>query len=155
MNEPNFVYKLLDNGRGVILTRNPQAVKDKLFLRFEGAPQGALAVFQFDNGRESYQELKEGECSLKISTSKGEVKVSVITLDNNTTPKRWVCEQLKYHTAPCGDIFVCPNDMNLPQAVTELKLENEELRAENIKLHQRLDELDARLQNIMEGYDLV
>lgn len=155
MNEPKIVYKLLDILKGVILTRNVQIVSDEILVRFECAPEGAVAVFQFDNGREAYKELKDGECYLKLSGNEGNIKVTVIILDGICTPKRWMCEQLVYSTLQSGEYTVFPNDMNLPQSVTELKIENEELRIENAKIHKRLDEIETRLTNIMEGYNLI
>ena len=62
---------------------------------------------------------------------------------------------MQYYHIPSGEVIICPNDSNLPLEFVKLKIENEELRADNKKLHERLDELDARLTKIMEGYDIV
>jgi hypothetical protein len=161
MDEAKIVYKLLDNGTGVILTRNPEIVKGKLSVCFEGAEKDALAVLKFDNGREIYRELDEhGACELTFDRQQGIIQVTAITIDGVCSPKRWHCESLKYEMLPDKsekrqNYLVCPDDMNLPQIVTEIKLENEKIREENKKIHNRLDELETRLKNIMEGYDLV
>ena len=39
-------YKLLCDKTGVILTRQPELVTDKLFITFTGAPEGATAVLR-------------------------------------------------------------------------------------------------------------
>lgn len=149
---PKFVYKLLDNKSGIIITRNPKSINEKIKIRFEGAPDMAYAVFEFSHGHETYKELYDGECTISFPHNSGTIKVAVV-LEGST--ERWICEQLKYDVAPCGDILVSPNDMNLPKVVTDLKIENEKQRNEIKRLNKRLDDLETRLKNIMEGYDLM
>ena len=40
-----YEYKLLNDGQGVILTRQPGAVDGDLIVSFDGAPDGAVALF--------------------------------------------------------------------------------------------------------------
>lgn len=150
-----FVYKFLDNNTGIILTRNPQTFKDKFIVRFEGAKKNAVAAFAFADGTELYRELKDGECSIRLPNNEGEMKVAVTVLDGTAKPRTWVCEQIKYKKCACGEMLVSPNDMNLPQTVTELKLENEELRIEFAKLEEKYVTLENYVKKIMEGYDLI
>lgn len=150
-----ITYKLLDNDTGVILTRNPKIIAEKISLRFEGAKKNAVAVFQFQEGIEIYKELKDGECSVKLHNTEGEIKVAITTLDDKARPRTWKCEQLKYKKCACGDILVFPNDMNLPQTVTELKLENEELRIKNAELEEKFLKLENKINEMMEGYNLI
>ncbi|MBR2388110.1 MAG: hypothetical protein IKB02_09980 [Clostridia bacterium] len=156
MNEPNFVYKLLDNNKGIILKRNLVVADREIKLSVDNAPSSSLAVFEFDNGRESYKPVPEGECSLTLpATGKGRIKVAIIINNGMVNPRRWLCEGLQYCHTSSGDLIVYPDDSNVPQEITDLKIENEKLREENIKLHKRIDEIDTRLKKIMEGYDLV
>jgi hypothetical protein len=66
-----------------------------------------------------------------------------------------MCEQLVYSTLPSGEYIVFPNDMNLPQSVTELKIENEELRNGYKELLKKFEELNEKFNHMMEGYDLL
>ena len=150
-----IVYKLLDNDTGVILTRNPKTVTEKISVRFEGAKKNAVAAFTFADGTELYRELKDGECSIRLPNNEGEMKVAVTVLDGTAKPRTWVCEQIKYKKCACGEMLVSPNDMNLPQTVTELKLENEELRLSFAELEKKFKSLEERFNNMMEGYDLM
>ena len=150
-----IVYKLLDNDTGIILTRTPETLKDKLIVRFEGAKKNEVAAFAFADGTELYRELKDGECSIPLSKNEGEMKVAVTILDGTAKPRTWSCEQIKFKKLACGEILVSPNDMNLPQTVAELKLENEELRISFAALEKKFKALEERFNNMMEGYDLM
>ena len=67
-------YKLLCDKTGVILTRQPELVTDKLFITFTGAPEGATAVFERDDGNSMYR-LIEGEiCSLDAAFLRGTIQ---------------------------------------------------------------------------------
>lgn len=152
---PKITYKLLDNDTGVITARTPVVTDVQAEICFDGYPENALAVFKYGTGREVYRELVEGKCLIEFPERRGIVKVAVVDNTGTSSPRRWVCEQLQYYHIPSGEVIICPNDSNLPLEFVKLKIENEELRADNKKLHERLDELDARLTKIMEGYDIV
>lgn len=149
-----FTYKLLENNSGIIITRNPQIVEDDLDIEFKGAPENAMAVFEFDGGIEIYRPLSSGECSISFPDNEGEVKVSVTLLNKSSRPRRWRCEELKFSTTSSGEMLITPNDMNLPDVVTELKLENEQLRNDFKKLSENFVALREKFDNMMEGYDL-
>ena len=152
---PKIICRLLDNNTGVITTRTPVVTDKQVELSFIGYPENALVVFMFENGREVYRELIDGSCLMDFSYRNGIIKVAVVVNDGTTSSSRWICEQLQFYQIPNGEFIVCPNDTNLPLEFTKLKIENEQLRLDNKKLHKRLDEFDARLNKIMEGYDLV
>ena len=146
-------YKLLDNGVGVILTRQPEIVEDELFIDFADAPADATAIFETKGGNSYYRLLSDGLCSLPIKKIVGEVKVTVALLNGETPPRRWLCEEFKVSIQRNGGALVAPNDMNLPQTVVELRLENQEIRASHKRLEERYEELKDMLEKIMEGYD--
>lgn len=145
-------YKLLDNGTAVILTRQPKLFYDYLYVDFSCAPSGATAIFE-NFGNSYYRELCDGKCSIPVKMLHGEIKVTVVILDGTTPAKKWVCEELKAETQADGGILISPNDMNLPQTVVALKLENQEIRIENKALKDRLSGLEKRLDEIMGAYD--
>lgn len=146
-------YKLLDNGVGVILTRQPEIVEDELFIDFTDAPADATAIFETKGGTPYYRLLSDGLCSLPVKKIIGEVKVTVALLNGETPPRRWLCEEFKVSIQRNGGALVAPNDMNLPQTVVELRLENQEIRASYKRLEERYEELKDMLKKIMEGYD--
>ena len=69
-------YKLLCDKTGVILTRQPELVTDKLFITFTGAPEGATAVFERDDGNSMYRLIADEG---KMLTD-GEQKVRAIDI---------------------------------------------------------------------------
>lgn len=145
-------YKILNNNNGVILTRQPKVIYDVLEFHFFGAPLGATAVFEI-GGDLYYRELKENRCSLSSTTLAGEIKVVVALFEKNKTPKKWICEEIKAQPQKNGGILVSPNDLNLPQTIVDLKLENDEIRKENATIKDELAAIKKRLDEIMEAYD--
>ena len=87
-------YRLLDNGAGVIITRQPTVIKDKLPVYFLDAPLNATAIFENEQGTTYYRELIENGCSIDLSKIIGRVKVTVVTLDDSKACRRWACENL-------------------------------------------------------------
>jgi hypothetical protein len=147
-------YKLLDNQKGVILTRQPLIAEDELYFSFEGAlHDDATAIFEIKNGDCYYRSLSNGRCSLSLSNICGEVKVTVALLNGETPPRRWLCEEFKADKQRNGGTLISPNDMNLPQTVVALQLENQEIRQSFTKMEKQYDELRTTLEKIMEGYD--
>lgn len=147
-------YKLLDIGVGVILTRQPEILSGEISVSFVNAPEGATAIFEEKAGDSFYRELSsDGTCSLPPSIS-GEVRVSVAVFSGVARPKRWICEEFKVCKEQNGCILVAPNDMNLPQTVVELRLENEAIREELKNTNEKYNKLYEALEKIMEGYDL-
>ncbi len=147
-------YKILDNGTAVLLTRQPEPIKDELCVTFTGVPTGATAIFEVGDTA-IYRLLEEDSCVVPVYKLVGEVKVTVVILDGSARPQKWICEELKGHRLESGEILVAPNDMNLPQRYVELKLENQILRDNDKELHARLDELREKLEKLYEGYDIV
>lgn len=147
-------YRLLDNSVGVIITRQPIIIKDKLSVSFLDAPPNATAIFENEHGATFYRELIDKNCSIDLSKIIGRVRVTVAILNDLKTCLRWACEDFVLSNLENGEVLVCPNDMDLPQKVTTLMIENAEIRRANMLLNEKLRELDAKFARIMEGYDL-
>jgi len=146
-------YRLLDNGVGVILTRQPKIAEGELLVSFAGAPADSTAIFETESGDCYYRKLSDGACSLPVSKIFGEVKVTVALLNGKTPTRRWLCEEIKAENQNSGCALIAPNDMNLPQTVVELRLENQEIRQTQEELKKLCKELKDTLEKIMEGYD--
>ena len=147
-------YKLLDNNVGVILSRQPELVEKELVVQFDGAPENATAVFETESGDDYYRMLVGGECSLPIERIKGSVKVMVLILDDPSGKNRWHCEGLKADKLQSGETLISPDDMHLPDTVTALRLENQEIRKAYKDLEDRFVRLEERLERIMQGYSV-
>ena len=146
-------YRLLDNQTGVIIGRNPVLLQEKLLLSFPEAT-GELMV-EFENqGVFYYRELQNAHCELNASKIRGVLKV---TLFDNMAPvakrRKWVCEELYIDHTDYG-ILVYPNDANLPKIVSNLRLENEQIRGELNVLRSSFQSLEERFERLMEGYDI-
>ncbi len=149
-----LTYKLLDNNGGVILSRQPEVVEKELTVHFDGAPENATAVFETESGDSYYRILMDGECSLPIERISGSVKVTVLILDDPTGKLRWYCEGLKADKLQSGETLITPDDMNLPDAVAALRLENQEIRKTCKDLEERFTSFEEQLERIMEGYSV-
>lgn len=146
-------YKLLDNGTGVILTRQPEIVDDELYIGFAEAPADATAIFEVKGGDSYYRALSDGLCKLPASKLSGEVTVTVALMNGETPLRRWACEEFKAVKQRNGGTLIAPNDMNLPLVVVGLRLEHQELSRKNAELEAKIGELEEMLAKIMEGYD--
>ena len=145
-------YRLLNDGCGVILTRQPEIISEELAITFTGAPDGAVAIFSH-NGTSHYRELNEGCCVLSVPFLTGEISVRVIHYNGSARPPSWSCEGIiakDYH----GGVLVAPDDNNLPLEVTRLKIANHELRDGLTDLEKKYTQLYEKLNSLMEGYDL-
>ena len=122
-----MTYRLLDNGTGIIISRQPKLIKDVLCIKFTGGPSGATAILEI--GSDSYYReiTDDGLCGVSTSNLAETVKVTVAVLNGDTTMQRWACEELKVTKLENIGYLVAPNDMNLPQIVTRLLLENQDL----------------------------
>lgn len=147
-------YRVLNNGTAVLLTRQPSLENGEIYVAFTGAPSGATAIFEF-NGNSIYRLLDDGTCTIPADKLKGPVVVTLAILDGSSRPEKWICEELVADVWENGAVLISPNDANLPQRVTELALENEELRALLGKLAGEIQSLKDKLESLYEGYDLV
>ncbi len=147
-------YRVLDNGTAVLMTRQPALEEGDVLITFTGAPDGATAVFE--SGKDAiYRLLKDGCCLVPSDKLCGAVRVTLAVLDGTARPRKWVCEELMADRWESGLVMISPNDANLPQRVTELKLENENIRQMGRELQERIVALEERLERLYEGYDLV
>ena len=144
--------KLLDNGTGVIITRQPFITYDNEIVFFEGAPENAVVIYE-KGATQFYRNIKDGKAELPFAVLEGVIKISVVVVSESNT--KWTCEELFADVLKGGGVLIAPNDMNLPQQVVDLKLENEALRKENEEIQSKLQELDDKLSGILEGYDLI
>lgn len=150
----NYEYKLLNDGQGVILSRQPEILEGDQIVRFSGAPSGAVVLFETKN-ESCYRKLeKDGYCLVPHRVLNGVVKVNVTCYNGTVTPQRWGCESLIANTLPNGTVVLMPDDNNLPLEVANLKIANHKLREDFAELEEKFNKLSDTFTSMMEGYDL-
>lgn len=145
-------YKLLKKNRGIILTRQPELIKDELIITFAGAPDKATAIF--DNGDNSlYRQLEDGSCAVPALFLKGETRVTVTLLNGAVNAPKWACEGIK-GTETKGGVFVCPNDMDVPSKIADILIAQDEITDKIGELMKMYSGLETKLNRLLEGYDV-
>ena len=149
-----YEYKLLNDGQGVILTRQPRVLDGDMELSFVGAPDGAVALFVRGSDR-CFRTIESGACTLPRAMLGGILEVSVTCYDGTVEPKSWKCEGIVVTVLKSGELLISPDDNNLPLEVVNLKIANHELREDYAELEKKFNKLNERFASMMEGYDLV
>ena len=118
------------------------------------APSDATAIIE--TGEISlYRKLSEGSCAVPIKKLSGEVRVTVVITNGKTPLQKWLCEELKVEKLKDGGILIYPNDLNLPQTIVDLRLENHNIREEYRTIKEELEAVKKRLEEITEPYDFI
>ena len=147
-------FRLLNNARGVLLSRQPITVSSDLKLAFEGAPVTATVVFSNEE-REYYRALNGVSCVIPYEALKGVIKIVVAVMDGKIGSPRFECEALFAKRLSDGSVLITANDGELPGQVATLLIENHELREKNVELEARIDKLDKAFEKLFEGYDIL
>lgn len=149
-----YEYKLLNDGQGVTLTRQPGVVDGDLIVSFDGAPDGAVALFARGSDR-CFRTIESGACTLPKTMLCGTLDVAVICYDGSVDPKSWKCEGLCVTVLKSGELLITPDDNNLPLEVANLKIASHKLREDYAELEKKFKILSEKFTSMMEGYDLV
>lgn len=147
-------YTLLNNKKGIVLSRKPEIVKGDLLVRFYGAPEGVTAIFEREDGESLYRALTGEECTVPAGFLRGKLRVYIAALSGNPRAPRWVCEGLLAETEH-GVTVVAPDDEELEQRFIEMQIEESAMRETIGNLFKEVEDLKAQLEKIMEGYDFV
>lgn len=147
-------YRLF-NDKGAIYTRTPEVVSDMLCIKFNGAPTGATAIFERDDGASAYKLIKDGVCGIECSFLKGIVNVTIAVLNGSTKPQRWFCEGIYTQRLKSGEVIVSPADIDLQKKLLEAEKEIFDLKTGQSELKEKYSELEKRFTKLLEGYDIV
>ena len=148
-----MTYRVLSTGKGIITTRQPKVIKDNATFLFNGAPQGAMAVFTMRDAT-YYRELTDGRCNIPVKYLEGDIAVSITLADKLAKIKRYGCEGLKATKLNDGVLLV-PDDSNLAEEFAKSRVEADELRKAFDKLHGEFESLKKQFNDMMQGYGLV
>lgn len=149
-------YKILqDFKKGILLTRQPEIVKEDLIISFAEAPDNAVAIFENKRTGDSlYRLLQDETCTVPYEFLKGEISVHVTVMDGKTAAPVFVCEELKAEPVQGSGVLVLPNDNNLTKIVAEIQLDMQEIKNELKTVTEKYSELDKKLVKLLEGYDI-
>lgn len=110
-------YRLLCDGDGIILTREPELVHGELYISFKGAPDRATAIFERDDGESAYRALSDGVCAIESGWLGGSMKVTVAVLDGSMRAQRWRCERFRALVQKGGGVLIYPDDEDLRKRI--------------------------------------
>ena len=147
-----MTYRLLSTGRGVITTRQPRVVKDNATFLFDGAPEGATAVFVLKDAT-YYRALNDGRCNIPGKYLDGDINVSITLSDKSAKIKRYACEGLKATKLNDG-VLLAPDDSNLAEEFAKSRVEADELRGEFDNLRSEFENLKKEFDDMKQGYGL-
>jgi hypothetical protein len=148
-----MTYRLLSTGKGVITTRQVKVIKDNATFLFNGAPEGAMAVFTMP-GATYYRELNGGRCNIPGKYLDGNIAVSIALNDKTAKIKRYSCEGLQATKLSDG-VLLAPDDSNLAEEFAKSKVEMDELREDITALEKKIADITSAFEKMKEGYGLV
>ena len=147
-----MIFKLLSTGRGVPLSLTPEKAVP-LHIQLEGAPRETSFWMRSNNGAVNYFTVKDGICDINVSTFGGNITIGALSTASGS-PQRWDCGTLCVFQTPRG-LFAAPGTADLAEQVRAILLENEEIRAQNEALADRIGKLETTFQEFYEGYDMI
>ena len=145
-------YRVLNNGRGVLLSEEPQKITEALKLEFDGDTIGVFAVLNTGE-RVIYREVRDGSCVIERGLlEEGALKLSLTKQGELSLEVR--CDALQVvKTSECDVVFPDVTDGAL--LARELRIENDEIRDAIGKADERIGELERKFAEVYEGYDLL
>lgn len=148
-------YKLIENvKKGFILTREPEQVDDELIITFTGAPSGATAIFENENGNSLYRLLKDETCAIPKEFIKGSVTATVAVLNGQANAPKYRCETI-YSKSVGGVLVVCPNGLDVPQEIISVYACMQDLNDKHATLTKAMDDLNEKLARLLDGWDII
>lgn len=138
--------------KGFILTRSPFILEKngELYVEFINAPANGTAIFEDEQKRTLYRHLKDGACIIPATFLTGTISVCVTVFDVNSYT--YYCEAI-YAKDFDSKIIVCPNGVDVPMELADLHAQLQEVFEENKTLKKQLQELNTKLDKILDGYD--
>ena len=149
-------YVLLPSEEGIALERVGGLVYEDMTVRFEGLPteDTMMVCFESQNGTKYTKPSEDGVCAIPFLMLEGDIRVTVHRMTGEAFPRRWVCEDIAARKTKDGGAYAYVRDNRLPQYVSEIKVENEKLRKRASEAENRLADLDKRISDLIDGYDI-
>lgn len=138
--------------KAFIVTRPPKMVVGELTISFLDAPDESIAVFENEKGVTVYKKLNKKRCKIPLSFLIGEIKVSVILINEKTSTEKFICESFIAKELN-GALFVYPNWSDSQMQIIEILKEVNELKGKMKDSDKKYEDLDKKVEKILEGYD--
>ena len=146
-------YRLTQKEQGIFLKRVHGFIElgEEIQFIFKNAPLNLTVIFKSEN-RSIYRTLStNGECSINEKLLNGVVEVFAFTPNH---VRIWNCEKL-YVSKKNDVVMVVAEDVDFSDSITKLKVICDELYDKIKTMEKHCDELDSKLTEILEGYDII
>lgn len=147
-----MLYRICNNGRAVLVTREPQFVDAELVLEFDDTPEGYVAIVHIGD-KKYYRNIREGRCSIAKSLLKsGPIKVTVVK-DDELRPI-YEGDEL-YALCREGVVVIEGNTLEYDRLLTEQRCEIDELREDNAEFKAQLLQFREEFDRLYKGYQVL
>ena len=145
-------YRLCNNGRAVLVTREPVIVTNSMRIYFDNIEDGYTAVVTTESGV-FYRPIVGGFCEVRRdSFVRGAIKLTVIR-DEDMKPY-YLCDEL-FCVISGEMLVVTANYYEQDRLLSDLRVENNELRDKLADFEARLLHFEKEFERIYAGYDLL
>lgn len=148
-------YKLLNNNIGIIISRKPETFLDNVIIEFVEAPESATAILTNQYGEKSYLKLQEGKCTFARKYFQGSIKVALAVLNGSVHAPKWTCEGFYIEPLDNGMALVYPDDADIQGKIVKLQEAVSTIETAIGELTLKINELEKRLDKMLEGYDII
>lgn len=148
-------YKLLNNNIGIIISRKPETFLDNVIIEFVEAPESATAILTNQYGEKSYLKLQEGKCTFARKNFQGSIKVALAVFNGSVHAPKWICEGFYIEPLENGMVIVYPDDADIQGKIGKLQEAVSTIETAICELTLKINELEKRLDKMLEGYDII
>lgn len=148
-------YKLLNNNIGIIISRKPETFLDNIIIEFVEAPESATAILTNNYGERSYLKLQEGKCAFATKYFQGPIKVTLAVFNGSVHAPKWTCEGFYIEPLDNGMVLVYPDDADIQGKIGKLQEAVSTIETAIGELTLKINELEKRLDKMLEGYDII
>lgn len=145
-----MLFRLCNNGKAILLTREFKILKDKLAIGLTENDDQYTAIIKTGD-KTFYRTFTEGVAELESSFI-GPGVMTITIVRNNEIKPTWICDEL--YASKNGDVVaVGGNTLQYDKLLTELRAENDDFREKFAVLEKRVGELEHHYEEIYAGYE--
>lgn len=146
-----MIYRLCNNGRAVLLTREVQILKEALCIELTATGEEKYTVIIKTGEKTYYRPVENRTAELKKELIEpGAISISIIK--NDEIKATWACDEL-YATVDGDVVVVGGNTLQYDNLLNELRVENDVYRERMTALEKKVDELSRHYEEIYAGYE--
>ena len=148
----NMLYKICNNGRAVLVTREPCFVENLLEIGFDGCDEGCTAIFTVGD-KKYYRPIKDGTCSIEAAKLTGGA-IKLVVIEDDATDPTYVCDELWVVHGGDG-VYVSGNFLEYDKLLAEQRCEIDNLRADNAEFKKELATFREEFDRLYKGYQVI